>query len=690
MGTIQTKQIRNIVLLGHSGSGKTSLTEAMLYITKTTDRLGTVAAGNTVSDYDPEEARRGFSLQASIAPVMWNDVKINILDTPGYFDFEGEVRQCIRVADAAVILVDGKSGIQVGTELAWKKAKEAHLPTAFFINRFDDNEARFRRVYDALRGEFGVEVCPLQIPIIDEGEVIGFANLVEQKMYMFDGKTGEYQASDIPDKFHEYIEEFRGMLFESIAQTSEELMNKYFEGEEITREEAVEAIHMGIIHGEIVPVFCGAATKLWGIKTFLDTIADSFPRPTARGAERILNADGTIGHLPIIKDNTTPSIFVFKTVADPFIGKMTFFRVMEGEVSRDTTLRNTTNGTQEKLGHIYTVRGKAQTQVDALACGDIGMTAKLTATNTNDTLTGRAKDIRFYPIQFPTPYYTRGIVPKAKGDEDKISQGITRLLEEDYTLRYKNNAETAQLTISGLGDMHLDVTLAKLKSRFGVSVDLTEPRIAYRETIRGHADVEGKHKKQSGGRGQYGHVKIRFFHGEEEGLTFSVSVVGGAVPKNFYPAVEKGLLDAMKEGVLAGYPMVQLAADLYDGSYHDVDSDELSFKIAASLAYKAGIAQAKPVILEPVGTLRVTVPDDYVGDVMGDLNKRRGRVSGIEPCDGSQTVVAEVPQSEMLDYVIALRAMTQGRGSFSYDVTRYDEVPGNIAQKIIDAAKRNA
>ena len=690
METIQTKQIRNIVLLGHSGSGKTSLAEAMLYITKATDRLGSITAGNTVCDFDPEEARRGFSLQASIAPVMWKGTKINILDTPGYFDFEGEVRQCIRVADAAVIVVDGKSGIQVGTELAWKKANEAHLPTAFFINRFDDNDARFRRVYDALREKFGVEVCPLQIPVIDEGEVIGFANLVEQVMYMFDAKTGEYQASPIPEKFREYIDEFRNMLFESIAQTSEELMNKYFEGEEITREEAVEAIHMGIIHGEIVPVFCGAATKMWGIKTFLDTIADSFPRPTARGAERILNPDGTIGHLPIIKDNTAASIFVFRTVADPFIGKMTFFRVMEGEVDSDTVLRNTTNGTQEKITHLYTVRGKTQIPVDALSCGDIGMTAKLSATNTNDTLTGRTKDIRFYPIQFPVPYYTRGIVPKAKGDEDKISLGISRLLEEDYTLRYQNNAETSQLTISGLGDMHLDVTLAKLKSRFGVSVELTEPRIAYRETIRGHADVEGKHKKQSGGRGQYGHVKIRFFHGDAEGLTFSVSVVGGAVPKNFYPAVEKGLQDAMKEGVLAGYPMVQLAADLYDGSYHDVDSDELSFKIAASLAYKAGIPQAKPVLLEPVGTLQVTVPDDYVGDVMGDLNKRRGRVSGIEPKEGSQTILADVPQAEMTDYVIALRAMTQGRGSFAYDVNRYDEVPANVAQKIIDAAKKDS
>ena len=690
MGTVQTKQIRNIVLLGHSGSGKTSLAEAMLHISKCTDRLGTVSAGNTVCDYESEEVRRGFSLQSAIAPVMWNDVKINIMDTPGFFDFAGEVKQCVRVADAAVIVVDGKAGIEVGTEQAWKTATEAKLPKAFFINRFDDNEARFRRAFDALRDKFGLEVCPLQIPIIEGSEVIGFANLIDQEMYMFDSGSGEYQSIAIPENQKDFIEEFRSMLFESIAQTSEELMMKYFDGEEITREEAVEAVHMGIIHGEIVPVFCGAATKMWGIKTFIDLIADSFPRPTARGAERILNPDGTIGHLPIVKDNPAPSVFVFKTVADPFIGKMTFFRVMEGTLQRDAVLRNTTTGTSEKFGHIYTVRGKKQTEVDALECGDIGMTAKLSATNTNDTLTGRAKDIRYYPIAFPEPYYIRGIVPKAKGDEDKISQGLSRLLEEDYTLRYVNNAETSQLVISGLGDMHLDVTIAKLKSRFGVSVELTDMKIAYRETIRGHADVEGKHKKQSGGRGQYGHVKMRFFHGEAEGLTFSVSVVGGAVPKNFYPAVEKGLLDCMKEGVLAGYPMVELAADLYDGSYHDVDSDELSFKIAASLAYKAGIAVAKPVLLEPVGALRVTVPDDYVGDVMGDLNKRRGRVMGIEPEHGQQTVLAEVPQAEMQDYVIALRAMTQGRGFFSYEVQKYEEVPANVAAKIIEAKKAEA
>ena len=691
MEKVSTKNLRNVALLGHGGSGKTSLAEAMLYLTKNTDRLGSVTAGNTVCDYDPEEIRRGFSLSASLAPITWNGIKINLMDTPGYFDFEGEVRQCTRVADAAIIVVDGKTGIQVGTELAWDLATEAKIPKAFFINRFDDNEARFKKVYDALRERFGVAVCPVQIPVIDGSEVVGFANLIDRVMYMFDSKSGSYTCLDIPEKHKDYIEEFRGMLLESIAQTSDELMEKFFGEEEITREEAVEAIHEGIIHGDIVPVFCGAAVKMWGIKTLLDTIADSFPRPTARKVEHGFKEDGTAIEIPIEPEGET-SIFVFKTVADPFVGKMSFFKVMNGELAKDATLRNTTNGQVEKFGRLYLMRGKKQTDVDVLCCGDIGVTAKLVNTNTNDTLTAKAENFRYAPITFPSAYMTMAIVPKAKGDEDKISQGIARLLEEDPTLKYENNPETKQLTVSGLGDMHLDVLTAKLKARFGTSVDLTEPKIAYRETIKGKSDVEGKHKKQSGGSGQYGHVKIRFSHGEDEGLTFTESVFGGSVPKQYFPAVEKGLQECMEHGVLAGYPMVNLAAELYDGSYHEVDSNEISFKLAARLAYNAGLPLAKPVLLEPIGTLRVVIPGDYVGDVYGDLPKRRGRIMGTEAAEksGYQVVLAEVPKAEMADYVISLRAMTQGRGRFDYEVVRYEEVPGPIAQKIIDEAKKNA
>ncbi|MBQ2875936.1 MAG: elongation factor G [Clostridia bacterium] len=689
MEQVYTKSIRNVALLGHSGGGKTSLAESMLYISRLTDRLGNVADGNTVCDYDPEEVKRGYSISSAMAPLLWNGAKINILDTPGFFDFEGEARQCVRAADAAIIVVDGKAGIEVGTELAWKMASEAGIPKAFFINRFDDGEARFYKVFGAIREKYGVNVCPIQIPIIDGDTVIGFANLVEMCVYTFEKATGEYVRSSIPEKFADVCNEYHAMLLEAIAQTSDELMDKFFNEEPISREEALEAIHQGIITGDIVPVFCGAALKNWGIKTFLDTIAESFPRPTARKTEKVIGNDGALEDIAIDPASADTSIFVFKTVADPFVGKMSFFKVMNGSLKKDAVLRNTTTGSTEKLNKIFFLRGKKQVDVDELACGDIGVVAKLGATNTNDTLTTSSANIKYAPVAYPKPYFTMAVKPVAKGDEDRISTGIARLLEEDLTLEYVNNSETKQLTLSGLGDIHLDIVVSKLKNRFGANVELIKPKIAYRETIKKKVDVEGKHKKQSGGSGQYGHVKITFSPGEEEGLTFTETVFGGAVPKNFFPAVEQGIKDAMQKGVLAGYPVVRLAANLYDGSYHDVDSNEISFKLAANIAYRDGLPQANPVILEPVGELKVYVPDNYVGDVMGDLNKRRGRVMGIDPAeDGTQVVLAEVPFSEMTDYVISLRAATQGRGRFDFDFIRYDEVPASITEKIVQEAKK--
>ncbi len=686
----ETQNIRNVVLLGHGGSGKTSMVEAMLYLTKNIDRLGTVSAGNTCSDYDPEEIKRGFSLSASIAPFEWKGKKINVLDTPGYFDFEGEVHQCVRAADSAVILVDGKSGVQVGTELAWDVATAAALPKAFFINRFDDPEAKFHRVLDALREKFGVSVCPVQFPIRDaSNNICGFANLIEHVVYSYDAKSNSYIKSEIPAEHADMVADYRNMLLESIAQTSEELMEKFFAEEEITADEILTALLSGIVTGDIVPVFAGAASKLWGLQTLLDTLAGSFPSPVEHGKETIVNEAGETSQVSLDVDGD-PSIFVFKTIADPFVGKMSFFKVMSGTVRKDMVLKNTTTGVSEKLSRIYEMRGKKQTEVDKLVCGDIGVTAKLINTNTNDTLSASNDSLKYLPISFPKAYMTMAISPKAKGDEDKISLGIAKLLEEDPTLRYENDPETKQLLISGLGDMHLDVVVAKLKNRYGTSVDLKAPKIAYRETITKRVDVEGKHKKQSGGSGQYGHVKITFSRGEGDGLTFTESVFGGSVPKNFFPAVEKGLQEAMLHGVLAGYPVVGLAANLFDGSYHDVDSNELSFKLAAILAYKEGLPKAGPVLLEPIGLLQVHVPGDYVGDVMGDLNKRRGKVLNMQPCEGRvgyQTVVAEIPKSEMADYVIALRAMTQGRGRFDFQIERYEEVPAMIAQKIIANAK---
>ena len=682
MATVETKRIRNIALLGHGGCGKTSLTEALLYITGASDRIGKVADGNTVSDYDAEEIKRGFSISASVMNTMWKDSKINIIDTPGYLDFVGETAQALRVADSAVIVVDGKAGIEVGTELAWGYAEAASLPRAFFINKFDDNDARFARVLDSLHETFGKHICPLTIPMVKNGEVKGCIDLVEKVAHVFDD-NGRHSVETIPEESQEAFEKYRDMLMEAVASTDEDLMMKYFEGEEITYMEAINAVHEGIIHGDIVPVFCGAATKLWGVWTLLDKITESFPRHTAKKTELLSDGDDME-----INPDGEPALFVFKTVADPFVGKMSFFKVMNGTVKRDMLMRNNTTGDNEKLAHIYTVNGKKQTEVDELACGDIGMVAKLIGTNTNDTLTWN-KEFSYAPISFPKPYFVKAMIPATAKDEGKISQSIVKMLEEDLTIKYENNAETKQMLVSGLGDMHMAVLAAKLKNRFGVSVNFDVPKIAYRERITKRVDVEGKHKKQNGGSGQYGHVKIRFAPAEDEGLTFTVSVVGGTVPKNFYPAVEKGLQDSMQKGV-AGFPLVQLAADLYDGSYHDVDSDEISFKTAANIAYKKCLELAAPVLLEPVGNLDITVPDSIVGDVMGDLNKRRGAVMGMDPAaqKGYTTVHALAPKAEIMEYPIILRAMTQGRGSFDYEVTGYDVVPANIAQKIVENYKK--
>ena len=687
MDMVSTKQIRNICLLGHGSAGKTSVAEAMLYISGGTDRLGTVGEGNTVLDYDPEEARRGYSVQAAVAPVMWKDTKINVIDAPGYLGFAGEVKEAVRVADSAVIVVDGKAGIEVGTELAWDAATDAGIPKAFFVNKFDDPECRFNRVFTELHDAFGVSVCPLMIPMVEGDKVEGFIKLIDKKTYVYD-KEGSHTEAEIPAGYEEVVDRYRDMLFEAIAGVSDELMEKYFAGIEIGYDEAIEAIHQGIIHGSIVPVLCGAATKTWGVETLLDTIAESFPRHTAKETER--GQDGE--PIAIDRDSNEPAIFIFKTVADPFVGKMSLFKVMTGTLTNQMTLRNLRTGTEERMARIYTLKGKKQTEVDSLACGDIGMIAKLSDTETSDTLALSPNARAYAGISFPEPFYSRAIVPKAKGDEDKIASGIARLLEEDYTARFVNDAETKQLVLSGMGDIHVDVLVSKLKNRYGVSVDMSEPKIAYRESISRRIDAEGKHKKQSGGHGQYGHVKIHFAPSDEPGLHFTESVVGGAVPKNFFPAVEKGLQDSMQKGVLAGFPMMGLSADLYDGSYHDVDSSEMSFKVAAGLAYKE-LVNADPVLLEPVGELRVEVPGDDVGDVMSDLNKRRGRVLGIDPSERKknwQTVVAEVPKAEMSDYTVALRAITQGMGSYTYRPVRYEEVPAAAAQKIIAAAKSDA
>lgn len=688
MEKVLTKNIRNVCLLGHSADGKTSLAEAMLYLTKATQRLGKITDGNTVCDYDAEEIKRGFSLSASIAPVSYKGAKINVIDAPGYLDFAGEVAQGLRVAGSALIVVNAKAGIEVGTEIAWRNVTESNTPRAFFINKCDDPEARFDQVFDELHDMFGQSVCPIVIPAFEGGKITALVDLLDMSAVSFGATAGK--KVDVPAGNDDRISKYRDMLLEAVAGTDEELMMKYFDGEELTREEVINAVHNGMRDGSISPVMCGSAANTCGVETLMDFIVDTFPSPLYHAAETVVDADGNTSELATSETGTV-SVFVFKTIADPFVGKMSFFKVMNGELKAGTDLKNLTTDQTEKFSHIYTICGKKQTEVDTLCYGDIGMIAKLVNTNTNDTLSADASAKPYTKIAYPESFYQRAIITTGKGDEDKIAQGLARLIEEDPTIKYENNAETKQMLVSGQGDIHLDVVVSKLKSRFGVTIELGQPRVAYRETIRGTSDVQGKHKKQSGGHGQYGDVHIRFSPGEEPGLTFVVSVVGGTVPKNFNPAVEKGLLESMQKGVLAGYPMVYLKADLYDGSYHPVDSSEMAFKIAASLAYKEGIAKARPVLLEPIAKVSVYAPSDMIGDIMSAFTKRRGRVLGMTPTErkGEQVLEAEAPIGEMSDFAIQLRAITQGRGYYTMSFERYEDVPGDVAQKIIAEAKKD-
>ena len=689
MAKIPAQDIRNICLLGHSGVGKTSIAEAMLYIANCTDRLGRVEDGTTVCDHDAESVKRGFSVCSSLANLMWKDTKINLIDTPGYFDFSGGILEALRVAATALIVVDGISGVEVGTEIALDRAAEANVPHAFIVNKVDDPAVKFEKVFKQLRDTFGHAACPIFLPVNEVKGKEGIIDLINLCKYTYkaDG-TGARQQTEIPEEYKAKVELYRGMLMESLAETSDELMEKFFEGEEFTVEEVKNALTVGLLSGAIAPVLPVSATNLWGIRLLLDTVVDTFPSPISRRAEKILTDEGEKYFR--ITENGGASIFVFKTVADPFVGKMSYFKVMTGELTKDTVLNNLTNGSTEKIAHIYTLCGKKQVEVDSLAAGDIGVTTKLADTNTNDTLSVNPKMYKYTAIQFPKSFMQMAIKPKTKGDEDKIAAGIARLLEEDPSIKYVNNAETKEQIIYGQGDMHLEVTMSRLKTRFGVAVELTKPKIAYREAIKGTADTEAKYKKQSGGHGQYGHIKVVFAPGEKEGLEFTQSVVGGTVPKNFYPAVEKGLLESMQAGVLAGFPVTSLKCDLYDGSYHPVDSSEMAFKVAANMAYKVGMAKAKPVILEPYGKLFVYAPSDMLGDIMGAITKRRGRVLGMEHTEkkGEQVIEAEAPFGEMNDFAAQLRAITQGRGSYTYDFERYEEVPDLIAQKIIAEANK--
>lgn len=639
-----SETIRNVALLGHGGCGKTTFLEAALYQTGVIKKLGKIESGNTVSDYDKMEIEKGFSINTSVVPVEWKGSKINFIDTPGYFDYVGEVNAALRAAEAAVIMVDAGSGIQVGTEAAWKACERYSTPRFIVITKRDKDEFDFYKTFDELKAKFGETLIPLSWPL----------------------------SAEIDDE-----------LKEAIAAADDELMEKYFEGEDFTDEEIKTGLVKGISAGEIVPVCSSAFEMGQGVEGLLDVLLAYVPTPLQHGAYKGFNDNNE----PVERDCVTDapmSAFVFKTIADAFVGKISIMKVVTGKLESGTEVYNERAGKTEKLGKIFFLRGKEQTELNYAEAGDICAVAKLQYTQSGDTLCDKNDIIRYLPLDYPSPTYYIAIEAEDKGDEEKMGTGLNKLREEDPSFVVERNAETHQTLLGGQGDMQLNIVLAKLKDRFGVSVKIVPIKIAYRETIKGNSDVQGKHKKQSGGAGQYGDVHIRFSPSQEEGLEFSEELFGGSVPKNYVPAVEKGLLECMEKGPLAGCKCVNIKAVLYDGSYHEVDSNEVSFKLAAALAFKKGIKEAKPCLLEPIMHLDIYVSDDYMGDVMGDMNKRRGKILGMEPqANGDQKLLAEAPQVELSDYALALRSMTQGRGTFEMKFERYSEVPKNMAEKII-------
>ncbi len=686
MKLYETSKIKNFCLLGHGNSGKTSLAEAMLYTAGSIERMGRTQDGNTVMDFDPEEIKRKFSISTAVATCDWSGTKFNIIDTPGFFDFVGEVQEGIRVADAAVIVLSGKSGLTVGAEKAWKYAEEQGIPKIIFINKVDDERVNYYGVLDQLREKYGKKIAPFQVPIRENDMITGFVNVVEGEARKFDGDRTI--TASMPEGMEEEITPIRVMINEAVAESSEELMDKFFAGEEFTLEETYAALREGVANGDIVPVLCGSAYNKLGISSLMNAINAYFPSADASDDFFIAKKEDGTDARREVSVNDPLAALVFKTIADPYVGKLSYFKVYSGIMTPDTTVYNSVTETNERIGKIYALVGKKQVEVEKLNAGDIGAVTKLVNTNTGDTLCSLTDRIVIDGIDFVKPNMSLAVVPKAKGDEDKISQGLAKLMDEDKTFSVETNTETHQTLIRGLGDQHIDILVNKLKNKFGVDVSLTEPKVAYRETIKKTVKVEGKHKKQSGGHGQYGHVWIEFEPCESETLIFEEKVFGGAVPKNYFPAVEKGLQESMKTGVLAGYPVVNLKATLLDGSYHPVDSSEMAFKMAASLAFKAGMEQASPVLLEPIGHLKVLVPDSYTGDIIGDINKRRGQMLGMTPQGEGMTLIeGEIPMAQMHSYSSDLRSMTQARGSFEFEFERYQEAPPNVVEKIIAESK---
>lgn len=680
------ENIRNIAFLGHGGSGKTSLVESLLFSLGVTKRQGVVDNGNTVSDYDKEEIERKYSISTSVIPLEYKDDKFNILDTPGYFDFYGELSSALRVAGGAVIVVDASSGVEVGTEKAWEMTEELNIPKIIFLNKMDKENIDYLKVIEELKEKFGKKIAPFEIPMYQGEKFVGFVNVVDRSARVFDGSS--MKDIDLPKEYEEMIDPLYEMLVESVAETDEALMEKFFEGEPFTVEEIRKGLRKGVIAGDTVPVITGSALHSQGSMAVLKLAARYLPTPLDRskGGMQVGKHPESGAEVELkVENNEAFSAIVFKTIVDQFVGKISIMKVMSGTLKKDMEILNVSKDKTEKIQNIFYLRGKEQIPVDAAGVGEIVATSKLASISSGDTLATKAKPVLYEGIPYPEPCLFMAVEPKDKKDEDKIGPSLQKLTEEDPTFTVMRNPETRQMLIGGMGNIQLQIITSKLKNLYGVSVDLVDQKIAYRETIKGSSDVQGKHKKQSGGSGQYGDVHIRFSPAQED-FEFSEEIFGGSVPKQYIPAVEKGLRECLEHGVLAGFPVVKVKAVLYDGSYHDVDSNENAFKMAASLAFKKGMKEAKPVLLEPIMRIEILIPDDYMGDIMGDMNRRRGKILGMEQAkNGRQMVLAEAPQSELFSYASDLRSMTQARGSFTIKFDRYEELPHELAEKVIAA-----
>ena len=686
MKVYKTQDIRNVVILGHGGCGKTSLAESMAHVTGVTNRLGRVEDGNTISDYDKEEIKRKFSITTSVIPIEWQFWEINLLDTPGYLDFVGEVEEALSAADGAIIVINGKAGVEAGTEKAWDFCEKYGVPRVFFVTNMDDEHADYMKVVNKLKDLYGKRIAPFHLPIHDGGSFDSVVNVVTMKGRRFIG-GGKWEDRDIPDSAQDELEPCREALLEAVAETSEEYMDRYFEGGEFTEDEIIDALRQNVNEGSIVPVQCGSGTKEYGVEGLIQTCVEFLPSPM-RDHIKIFGKDPrTDKEYNVDYDSRRPfSAYVFKTIVDPFIGRYSLIKVCSGTLKSDSVIYNYDKDTEEKISRLYIMRGKETIEVPELKAGDIGAIGKLTNTATGDTLSLKSDPLVISKMEVEAPYTYKRYEAVNKGDEDKVSQALAKMMDEDLTLRAFNDKENRQSLLYGMGDQHLDVVVSKLEAKYRVKITLSKPRIPYRETIRKKVSVREKYKKQSGGHGQYGDVAMEFEpSGDlETPYVFEERVVGGAVPKNYFPAVEKGIQESVQKGPMAGYPVVGIKATLFDGSYHPVDSSEMAFKTAARQAFKSAFLQANPVILEPIASLSVVVPDSYTGDIMGDLNKKRGRVLGMNPVEGGKTeIVADIPLSELYGYSTNLRSMTGGRGTYAYSFSRYEQAPADVQDKVV-------